>query len=75
MKRVPVSLHRALAEAARSDLGSAPTRAPHAAPIADPALTAQPVLTYATVENAERYRRLMRVLWLAQSAAIDFARS
>jgi len=60
VKRVPMSLHRALAEAALSDPGPAAI----ADPTADLALTAQPVLTYATVENAERYRRLMRVLWL-----------
>lgn len=60
MKRVPASLHRALVEAARSDPGAAPL----AAPSPNPGLSAQPVLTYATTPNAERYRRLMRVLWL-----------
>jgi uncharacterized protein (TIGR02677 family) len=56
VKRVPASLHRALAEAARND-NRAPAREV-------PALVAQPVMTYATVPNAERYRRLMRVLWV-----------
>jgi len=59
MNRVPLSLHRALVEAARNDPGPTLNRA-----TAAPALAAQPVLTYATVPNAERYRRVMRVLWL-----------
>jgi uncharacterized protein (TIGR02677 family) len=61
MNRVPLSLHRALAEAARADPGPGHSRAPVTE---SPALAAQPVLSYATVPNAERYRRLMRVLWL-----------
>lgn len=60
MNRVPQSLHQALAEAARNDPGPVG----QAAAAAPPALAAQPVLTYATVPNAERYRRVMRVLWL-----------
>ena len=61
MKFVPASLHRALAEAARSDPGPAGVRV---ATVEVPALAAQPVMTYATVPNAERYRRLMRILWM-----------
>jgi len=61
VNRAPLSLHRALAEAARVDSG--PARSRTVAAVA-PALAAQPVLTYATVPNAERYRRVMRVLWL-----------
>jgi uncharacterized protein (TIGR02677 family) len=61
VKRVPASLHRALADAARSDPGPGRIR-PSDSEAAS--LAAQPVLTYATVPNAERYRRLMRVLWL-----------
>jgi uncharacterized protein (TIGR02677 family) len=61
VNRVPLALHRALADAARDDSGPAGTRRiAHEAQ----ALAAQPVLTYATVPNAERYRRLMRVLWI-----------
>jgi uncharacterized protein (TIGR02677 family) len=61
VKRVPASLHRALAQAARDDPRATGT---HVAPAPSPALAAQPVMTYATVPNAERYRRLMRVLWM-----------
>jgi uncharacterized protein (TIGR02677 family) len=61
MKRVPMSLHRALADAARNDPG--PGRNWPTPSEAQP-LAPQPVLTYATVPNAERYRRLMRVLWM-----------
>jgi uncharacterized protein (TIGR02677 family) len=61
MKRVPASLHRALADAARSD----PGRSGAEDTVGEAqALAAQPVMTYATVPNAERYRRLMRILWM-----------
>lgn len=61
MKRVPASLHRALAETSGNDPGPARTRACMSEA---PPLAAAPVMTYATVPNAERYRRLMRVLWM-----------
>jgi uncharacterized protein (TIGR02677 family) len=64
VKRVPLALHRALVDATRSDPGPPPSdQVPNGFGRA-PALAAQPVLTYATVPNAERYRRLMRVLWI-----------
>jgi uncharacterized protein (TIGR02677 family) len=56
-----MSLHRALVEAARNN-GATSKAAPDTSPA--PVLAAQPVLTYATTQNADRYRRLMRVLWL-----------
>ncbi len=57
---MPLSLHRALAEAACINQGRT---GPGPVPAVAAALAAQPVLTYATVPNAERYRRVMRVLW------------
>lgn len=64
MNRVPLALHRALVDAAMRDPGPAPSASAGDPGRPAPALVAQPALTYATVPNAERYRRLMRVLWL-----------
>jgi uncharacterized protein (TIGR02677 family) len=77
VSRVPLQLRRGLvaavaAQASPPPVAAASAEAPHVLdgppasvdpPVQGPALRPQPVLKYAVVEEAARYRRLMRVLY------------
>ncbi len=62
---LPTHVLTAVVELARAAPSSSPTSP---TPIAPEDLRAQPVLRYATTEDAERYRRIMRVLFLEHQA-------
>src|SRR5688572_22891357 len=61
--RLPADVLDAVVKLARRPAAVSP-----ATDIEPQALRAQPVLRYATAEDAERYRRIMRVLYLEHQA-------